>query len=52
MMLNAIKDWNLFLAFNIIDGCTPGKSREPLRWLFGEVAGQVQSNFTEMDIIP
>ncbi|MEZ6147211.1 MAG: hypothetical protein R3B91_17675 [Planctomycetaceae bacterium] len=25
-------DWNLFLAFLIIDNCTAGKSREPLRW--------------------
>jgi hypothetical protein len=50
-LLKAIKDWNLFLAFNIIDGCTAGKSREPLRWLFREVAGKVGSKFTEADII-
>jgi hypothetical protein len=50
-LLKAIKDWNLFLAFNIIDGCTAGKSREPLRWLFREVAGKVESKFTEADII-
>jgi len=24
-LLSNIKDWNLFLAFNIIDGCTAGK---------------------------
>lgn len=29
-LLKAIHDWNLFLAFCIIDGCTAGKSREPL----------------------
>lgn len=52
MMLSAIKDWNLFLAFTIIDGCTPGKPREPLHWLFREVAGRVESNFNEMDIVP
>jgi len=51
-MLSAIRDWNLFLAFNIIDGCTPGKSREPLRWLFRQVDGQVESVFSEADIIP
>lgn len=51
MMLNAIRDWNLFLAFNIIDGCTPGKSREPLHWLFRELAGRVESTFNETDII-
>jgi hypothetical protein len=49
--LNAIGDWNLFLAFNIIDGCTAGKSRQPLIWLFHEVAGKVESKFTALDII-
>lgn len=51
-MLTAIRDWNLFLAFNIIDGCTPGKSREPLHWLFRELHGRVDSGFSEADIIP
>jgi hypothetical protein len=34
-LLSAISDWNLFLVFNIIDGCTKGKSRESLQWWFG-----------------
>lgn len=51
-LLAAICDWNLFLAFNIIDGCTAGKSREPLHWLFREVESKVESNFTAADIIP
>jgi hypothetical protein len=50
-LLSAIKDWNLFLAFNIIDGCTAGKSRKPLQWLFREVAGKVESKFAEADFI-
>lgn len=50
-LLKAILDWNLFLAFNIIDGCTAGKSREPLYWLFRETAGKVESQFTEVNII-
>ncbi len=50
-LLSNIKDWNLFLAFNIIDGCTEGKSREPLVWLFKELEGKVNSNFTAADII-
>jgi hypothetical protein len=50
-LIGNIKDWNLFLAFNIIDGCTEGKSREPLHWLFAELKGKVQSTFTEVDII-
>jgi hypothetical protein len=51
-MVGAIHDWNLFLAFNIIDGCTSGKSRLPLDWLFREIHGRVESEFTEADIIP
>jgi len=50
-LLKAIHDWNLFLAFSIIDGCTAGKSREPLQWLFRAVAGKVESRFTAADII-
>jgi hypothetical protein len=50
-LLASIRDWNLFLAFAIIDGCTAGKSREPLRWLFAAVAGKVASRFTAADII-
>jgi len=49
-LLNAIRDWNLFLAFNIIDGCTSSKSREPLYWWFREVDGRVNSRFTADDI--
>ena len=45
-LLKAIRDWDLFLAFNIIDGCTAGKSREPLYWLFRETAGKVESKIT------
>ena len=50
-LLARIQDWNLFLAFNIVDGCTEGKGREPLQWLFLQVAGKVNSNFTEADIL-
>lgn len=50
-LLRSIQDWNLFLAFNIIDGCTEGKSREPLEWMFKEVEGKVTSDFTAADII-
>ncbi len=50
-LLANIKDWNLFLAFNLIDGCTEGKGREPLRWLFEQVAGKVDSQFTAQDIL-
>ena len=50
-LVTNIQDWNLFLAFNIVDGCTIGKSREPLRWLFQQLAGKVESNFTEADML-
>jgi hypothetical protein len=50
-LLADIRDWNLFLAFNIVDGCTEGKGREPLRWLFEQVSGKVGSIFTEEDIL-
>jgi hypothetical protein len=50
-LLNNIMDWNLFLVFNIVDGCTKGKSREPLVWLFNEVNGMVGSTFTAGDIL-
>jgi len=51
-LLQAVRDWNLFLAFNIIDGCTGSKSRDPLYWLFREVSGRFDSRFTADDIIP
>jgi hypothetical protein len=50
-LLTSIRDWNLFLAFNIIDGCTKGKQRDSLRWLFRLVAERVESTFTEADIL-
>ena len=48
-----VREWDLFLAFLIVDGCTEGKSREPLRWFFAQAAEQgVQSTVTAADIIP
>jgi hypothetical protein len=50
-LLTAIRDWDLFLVFAIIDGCTAGKSREPLDWLFRDVGGKVQFRFTAANIL-
>jgi hypothetical protein len=50
-LLTNIHDWDLFLAFNIIDACTQGKDRDGLRWFFQQVAGKVASKFTEADIL-
>lgn len=48
----AIRDWDLFLAFLLVDGCTAGKSREPLRWFFGQAAGRgIKSSVTTTDIL-
>ena len=46
-----IRDWDLFLAFLIVDGCTAGKSREPLRWFFEQAAGRGRASFTVEDIL-
>ena len=51
-LLAAVLDWNLFLAFLIIDGCTAGKERESLQWFFGEIESRVQSQISAADIIP
>src|SRR5437764_15237856 len=50
-LLASIRDWNLFLAFIIVDGCTEGKQRDPLRWLFRLLAGRVEATFTEADTL-
>lgn len=50
-LVNAITDWDLFLAFLIIDGCTAGKSRDKLHWFFGEVRDRVVSRFSASDIL-
>lgn len=36
-LLNAILDWDLFLMFLIVDGCTRGKDPSKLYWFIGEV---------------
>ncbi len=46
-----IREWDLFLAFLIADGCTAGKNREPLHWFFGEVERHgIRSPVTAEDI--
>ncbi len=36
-LLDTIMDWDLFLMFLIIDGCTQGKDPEKVRWFIAEV---------------
>jgi len=49
-LISNIRDWNLFLAFCLIDGCTEGKGRDALHWLLQAVAGKVTSSFTACDV--
>ncbi len=49
-LINRIEDWNLFLAFVLIDGCTAAKSRDSLDWFFGEISGRVESFASASDI--
>ena len=46
-----LHDWDLFLAFLVVDGCTEGKGREPLHWFLGQAAGRVASRVTVADIL-
>ena len=45
-LLSTIKNWDLFLAFLIVDGCTPGKSRKSLIWFFELIRERVDSTVT------
>lgn len=50
-LLELIKNWDLFVAFLIVDACTDSKSREPLQWFLIEIEGKVQSRFGRADIL-
>jgi hypothetical protein len=43
-LLSLIQDWNLFLWFAILDGCTEGKERDSLRWFVEEVNKHIQTS--------
>ena len=46
-----ISDWDLFIAFLIVDGCTPGKGREPLEWFLPQLAQRANFSFTVDDVL-
>lgn len=46
-----IKNWDLYLAFLIIDGCTQGKKRAPLQWFFRMADERVSSRYQAKDIL-
>jgi hypothetical protein len=49
-LLAAIHNWDLFLAFLIVDGSSDGKSRAPLRWFCTAIAGRVKTTVGAGDI--
>lgn len=51
-LTEGIRDWDTFVAFLLVDGCTAGKSREPLKWFLGELADRVPQRWTIDDLIP
>ena len=50
-LFSVLRDWDLFLAFLLVDGCTEGKGREPLHWFFGEAAERLNSCVMAADIL-
>ena len=42
-LIKLIKDWDLFLTFNIIDACTDGKDREVIEWFIDTVKEHVET---------
>ena len=49
-LLQTVSNWDLFLAFQIIDGCTDSKDRAPLTWFLVAVEGRVESRFGVDDL--
>ena len=49
-LIERIDDWNLFLAFLIIDNCTAGKSREPMQWFLSMIDERIESRFSVADL--
>jgi hypothetical protein len=45
-LVHRIADWDLFLRFCVIDGCTTGKSRAPLRWFLAQAAERVHTSIS------
>lgn len=51
-LLETISEWDVFLSFLIVDGCTEGKSREPLGWFFRQLGGRVSTRVVPDWILP
>lgn len=46
-LLTSIQDWDLFLTFMIIDGCTPGKDWDKTVWFINEIRRHKESQVDE-----
>jgi hypothetical protein len=51
-LLNTIRDWDLFLAFLIIDGCSAGKDPARLVWFIREVRQYKDTHVDESWVLP
>ena len=51
-LLDTIKNWDLFLMFIIIDGCTDGKEPAKLSWFINEVRNHKKTLVDSSWIIP
>ncbi len=50
-LVRSIRDWRLFAAFLILDGCTEGKSHAPLEWFLPMIGREVECGFNVGDLI-
>jgi hypothetical protein len=51
-ILNTVKNWDLFLMFIIIDGCTEGKEPAKLTWFIDEVRKYKKTRVDSSWVIP
>ncbi|HZW06372.1 MAG TPA: hypothetical protein VFF65_04545 [Phycisphaerales bacterium] len=51
-LVDAIRDWDTFLAFQLIDNLTAGESGEPLRWFQRETKDRLPHRLTVEDLRP
>lgn len=53
-LLKTIRNWDLFLAFLLVDNCTLGKSTVSLEWFFNEIEGKVETRVDSnwMNLLP
>jgi hypothetical protein len=50
-LMAKIRDWDLFMAFMVIDGCTRGKSAAPVEWIIRQSSGLVETRVNETWVI-